>query len=87
MGSQSVPTGGTWHYQGPVWHPGKARVLLTTLGAQDRPTQATHQPQVPTVPKPWLVASCDLEFPPHWLDQGQWAVLKFRWSHSHGCSL
>lgn len=44
MGSQSVPAGGTWHYQGPVWlswrdgeatgiRPGKARVLLTPLGA------------------------------------------------------
>lgn len=75
MGSQCVPAGGTWHYQGPVWlsgiWPGKARVLLTPLGAQDRPTQATHQPQVPTVPKPWLVASCDLELLPHWLNQGQ----------------
>lgn len=97
MGSQSVPAGGTWHYQGPVWlmagwgsywHPaGEGQGAADTLRCIDRPKQATHQPQVPTVPKPWLMASCDLELPPHWLDQGQWAVLKFRRSHSQGCSL
>lgn len=44
MGSQSVPAGGTWHYQGPVWHlAGEGQGAADTL----RCTRQTHTSNTP----------------------------------------